>query len=260
MALSGNFKQFWAAHGTKVMTTGAIAGLVTTTYFTADATLKASQLIAEKENDLTWDTIETKEPRTELDTQEKFDLVWRLYIPAGVSFVATLGCILTLHRTGVQQTAAATAMYTMTEHAYSNYRKKVAENIGEKKEEGIRDDIAADVVANTPVPEPGGVINTGQGMVLCMDAVSGRYFYSSVEAIRRAENDINRRLIQEMAISLSEFYDLLGLDNTSISDDIGWCSDDMLDVHISSTLTSDDKPCVYIDYDAKPMVVISRTY
>ncbi|MEI4872582.1 DUF6353 family protein, partial [Klebsiella pneumoniae] len=101
---------------------------------------------------------------------------------------------------------------------------------------------------------------TGQGMVLCMDAVSGRYFYSSVDSIRRAENDINRRLIQETAISLSEFYDLLGLDNTSISDDIGWCLDDMLDVHISSTLTSDDKPCVYVDYDAKPMVVISRTY
>lgn len=93
----------------------------------------------------------------------------------------------------------------------------------------------------------------GDGETLCYDAVSGRYFKSKIDRIKRAENEINRRMRDEMYISLNEFYYEIGLPPIKLGDDIGWNIDEgYLDLRFSSQLAENDEPVFVIDYGCCP--------
>lgn len=67
------------------------------------------------------------------------------------------------------------------------------ETIGEKKEQTVRDAIAKEHIEKDPV-ENKEVIVLGRGSTLCYDSVSGRYFKSDMETIKKAENELDARL------------------------------------------------------------------
>lgn len=58
--------------------------------------------------------------------------------------------------------------------------------------------------------------------VLFYDTHSGRYFWSNKESVMRAAIDINNLLINNGECTLQDFYDLLNLEDTKISNIIGW--------------------------------------
>lgn len=247
----------WAQHSPAIMATASIIGVGVSVVTASRATLKAERLIQEAENELKWETIENPEPRETLTPREKFELTWRIFILPTISTAATIGCVLTLHRQGLKQAAAATALYSVTEQTLSEYREKVKEHIGETKEQTIRDEVAQDRVYAT-TDESISIFETPYGEVLFMDSFSGRYFLNDIENVKKAQNDINQRRLNEGFVSLSEFYSLIGLPPTKTSDDIGWNLDDELDLHISTTLTQNDAPCIYIDYDVRQIVGFHR--
>jgi len=56
-----------------------------------------------------------------------------------------------------------------------------------------------------------------------------------------------------MYISLSEFYDALGLDHTKISDELGWNIDEgLIEITFSSQISDDGRPCIVVDYETAP--------
>ena len=56
-----------------------------------------------------------------------------------------------------------------------------------------------------------------------------------------------------MYVSLSDFYDELGLDHTDISDDVGWNLDDgLLEVSFDSMILADGRPCITLEYHVAP--------
>jgi hypothetical protein len=91
-----------------------------------------------------------------------------------------------------------------------------------------------------------------------MDMLTGRYFQSTVETIKRAENKINHQLLQHMDASLSEFYDELGLVPTSYSDSVGWNAANMVEVKISTTMSADQRPCLAVEFQPHPFSTYSR--
>jgi hypothetical protein len=99
------------------------------------------------------------------------------------------------------------------------------------------------------------VIVTGKGDTLCYDTISGRYFKSDIEKIRKIVNDLNLRLRDENSISLNEFYYEFGLDSIKIGDDIGWniSINGYIEPHFSSQLASDGTPCLVLDYMCGPI-------
>ena len=63
----------------------------------------------------------------------------------------------------------------------------------------------------------------------------------------------------DMYVSLSEFYDELGLDHTAISDDLGWDIDKgMIELDFSSQIADDGTPCIVVDYCIAPRYDFSR--
>ena len=57
-------------------------------------------------------------------------------------------------------------------------------------------------------------------------------------------------------MSLSEFYNLIDLDETNISDNLGWTDQNPLDISYTTYLTVDEHPCVYVHYQVKPFSAI----
>src|SRR4029077_17017748 len=129
----------------------------------------------------------------------------------------------------------------------------------EKKEVTIRDEVAQDRVNAHPVVSKE-VIIAGPGEVLCYDNITGRYFESSVEQIKRAENVINRDIIHHMYASLSFFYEQIGLQPTRNSDEVCWNSNQLVEVTFSTTMSTDGRPCMVLDFTVGPTLDYTRLY
>jgi len=224
-----------------ILTGIAVVGTVTTALLTGKAAYKACEILAENEM--------SSDPLTGRD---KVDLTWKLYIPAVGSGLLTVTCIILGNRIGVRRVAAMTAAYSLAEKAFEQYQDKIVERIGSQKEEQVRAEITQDKVNSKP-PTSSEIMMIGYGDVLCYEAYTGRYFSSNVEALRKAENRINYRLNHDHHISLSEFYDLIELAHTSVSDDIGWNLDKQLELKFTGVIASDGRPCVSIEYHTVPL-------
>ena len=128
---------------------------------------------------------------------------------------------------------------------------KIARIVGEK-EKTIREKVDKERLQQAPVSK-NEVIVTSNDNTLCFDAISGRYFTSDIEKLKKAENELNKRMLSEMYISLNEFYNEIGLSGNDIGNNLGWNIDDgLIDLHFSSQLADDGRPCVVVDYHIAP--------
>ena len=179
---------------------------------------------------------------------------WKCYIPATVSFTLSAACLIGASATNAKRNAALATAYTLSEAALADFKEKAKEVVGEKKEKEITDAVAKGKLEKNPVGNRE-IIVTGNGSTLCYDTISDRYFESSIDKIKRIENELNRRMLDEMYISLNDLYYELGLNPTKTGDDIGWNVDrGFIDIGFSSQLTDDEnpKPCIVLNYRLEP--------
>lgn len=226
-----------------ILSAFGIVGVATTSYLAAKAATKSTIQIIEME--------ENEDEEYELDPKERFKerakLVWKNYIPAGISGVATIGCIIASSKLSGNKTAAAVAAYSITEKAFGEYKEKVVEQLGEKKEQAIRDEIAQEHISQNPSREV--MITSISGHVLCCELYTGRYLRSDMETLRKAENELNKILISQTFATLNDFYDLVGLSYTSNSYWQGWDSDRFMELRFSTVMSDNNEPCIAFEYN-----------
>ncbi len=231
-----------------ILTTIGVVGTITTAYLAGKASFEASDIIRLKEGD----EYHSEEDRR--DSQEvikdRVRLVWRLYVPAITTGVATISCIVGANQVGARRAAGLAAAYSITEKTFDEYKKKVVEKLGERKEEQVRDEIMQQRV--TESYSSGMEIYGAEVGELCYDKFSDRHFRSTVESIRAAENTFNYALIHDGYASLAEFYRILDLPALAYSEAIGWNTDRLMEVRISTVLAPGDKPCIAIDFRNEP--------
>lgn len=226
-----------------ILTGVGISGVLSTAYLTARAAY-ASYDVLNLDSKGEWR--EGVFYPTKLSKKEQFKKVWKLYVPAAASGIVTTTCIVGANRIGTKRAAAAYSLLTVSERALSEYREKVIEEIGVKKEQAIRDTIAQDRVNAAP---PAQMIVVGTNKVLCFEGHTGRYFESNMETLRRAENDINAQMFRDNEANLNDFYHLVGLEPTSTSSRTGWNVDKMLKLQFSSVISPDGQPCLAFEYN-----------
>lgn len=234
----------------QILTGIGVAGMVTTVVLAVKATPKALTLIEDKKEELDTDKL------TVVDTVKT---AWKPYIPAVATGILSTVCIIGGNAVGTRRTAALAAAYKISETALHEYKDAVVETIGEEKSEEVKEKVAQNKVDKNPVTEKQ-IIMTNNGTFLCYDCLSGRYFQSDRETIRRAQNDINDLLFSEDYASLNMFYDFLGLEHTRLGAELGWKIDSgTLQIDFSSTLASDKSqgiapgtPCLVLDYNVAP--------
>lgn len=176
---------------------------------------------------------------------------WRCYVPAVSTGVATIVCILGANHISSKRSAALITAYSLSERAFSEYKDKVIEQFGANKERKVRDEIAQDRVTKNP-PSSSEIIIAGNGDVLCLELLTGRYFQSNMEALRKAQNDINSTILVDMSASLNEFWRLIGLPPTGMGEELGFNLDCMVDLQFSAVLSEDGRPCIGVGYAKLP--------
>lgn len=225
-----------------ILTAVSVCGVFSTTVLAVKATPQAIIDIQNAES-------ETTEPITPKD---KIQLTWKHYVPAASVGAVTVACILGVNSVHSTRSAALMSVYSVTDKAFTEYQQKVQEQLGEASHKKVQEHVAKDrMEANPPVDNQ--IIMTNDGTALCYDHMSGRYFETDLEKVRKAQNDLNHQINNEMYASLNDFYDLIGLGHTKLGDELGWTSDRLLELSFSAVLAENGKPCIALDYSISPV-------
>lgn len=230
-------------HSPEILTGLGIAGVITTTVLAVKATPKALRCI---------DDAAYEKEELSLTGVEKVKACWKCYIPAAITGTVSIACLIGASSVNARRNAALATAYKLSETALTEYREKVVETIGEKKERSIKDAIAKDSIKNNPISQQN-VIITGKGDTLCYDKLFGRYFKSDIETLKKIENELNRRMFSECYVSLNDFYYEVGLDGVDAGEDLGWNIDNgYIDLDFSSQLSTDGQPCLVVSFKIPP--------
>lgn len=227
-----------------ILTGVAVAGMVTTVVLAVSATPEAMRRLDMHR--------EVKNAKDEVfGPKEVFLATWKLYIPAAAVGGVTVACIIGANSISSKRNAALLGLYTLTDTAFSEYKTKVVEVIGDKAEEKIRQAVVQDKIERDEGTRE--VIITGNGDVTCYDSFTGRYFKSNMELIRKAQNDINLKCINEMYASQNDFYNLIGLPSANTGEMFGWTTDNPLELNFTAALSPTGEPYMSIGYSKPPV-------
>ena len=202
-----------------------------------------------------WDAIEDQEKRVKADYYFKRIRVgakyfWVVFLIIGGSIT----CFWIANRVSLKRLTSALTAAGLSAKAKEELENKIKELDGEKHLQKIKDEIDGDRIRNNP-PVEDQIINTGYGMHLCYEPISGRYFYSNIERIKRAVIMCRDYLQKDGYLSLNDLYDLLGLDTTEQC--LCWTASTVdevndFDISFSSQLTPEGAPVLVIRYDINP--------
>lgn len=232
----------------EILTGLGIASMFSSVVFSIWATPRAEKAIAQKKKEV---------KKEKLDIWETIGASWKYYIPAAVSFAGGAACIIGSDNIAKKRTAAIAAAYSITETALSEYKSKMIESLGESKDEKIRERVIDDKIRENP-PKSSEVIITNKGETLFYETISGRYFKSDMERVRRSENELNRNMRTDIQISVNDLYMMLGLPITNqVNDSIGWDIDHgYIEFIFSAHMSEDEQPCIAIDYRTPPRPLV----
>jgi hypothetical protein len=227
-------------HSPHILSVLSGAGVITTAILVHKASWQASRevALAEEQGGVSAD------PKQRF--KENVRLVWRLYIPPAVSGASTIVCIAGANRTANGKTVAAQTALTASQQLLSNYREKVIEEFGDRKDQSIRDSIAEKRVGMDPPPAG---IMVAAGKVMCCELFTGRYFSCDMETLRKAQNDLNQKLLAHDYCTMSDFYWMVGLPQTTGSSNLGWKSNRLLELQFSPVLDPSGSPCLAFEYN-----------
>ena len=223
-----------------ILTGLGCAGVLTTAILTGRATLQASEIL------------KMEVPDEQLPATEIVKLTWKVFIPPVLVGASSIACIIGANTINTHRNAALAALYSLSETAFREYKEKVVEEIGRNKELKVRDNIAQDRVTTNPVGDKT-IIFTGNGEVLCYDALCDRYFKSSAEKIRQQVLELNEDLRNDMWLDLNDLYYAIGLPSTKLGNQVGFDIDKgYIQVDYTGTLTPEGQPCLSIGMTVYP--------
>ena len=252
--------QFTIQNGPTILTISASVGVVTTAWTAGRSGMKCAHVLEELE-------YSSKQKPTMVEKAKK---VAPHAITPALCGAATIACIIGAHKMHIHREAALAAAYTILDNRYRKYRDEVISEIGEKKENRLKDQ-AAQKTVNETYNEGLNIIRTGYGDILFMDSWSGRYFYSSYEHIERAKLKISELAMNNMSVSVNELYDALEIPPIGGGEFMGWNIMQVNDEGLGNiipivanrtclTPTPEKLPATIIDYDLEPIVDFNRCF
>ena len=223
----------------------AIAGVVTTAVVSARAGYKARGIV---------DAKQAETPDVPLTNTEKAQLTWLCYAVPAVSSLSTIAACTGLHMVHSKRNAALAGLYALSVNKLDELQSEAEELLGTKKTQALNDKIAQNAANRAPAGEP---IATGGGTDLWLDTWTGRWFYSSMNAIGAGVNDANSFLLKEGDLDLNTFYDRIGLPSIPQGTEVGW-SGEPITVTYGAVTHPNGTPAGSITFREEPMLDMGR--
>lgn len=239
-----SIKPFMIKHEPEFLMAMGLSGMIFGTCYTIKATKKVCEI----------DT-------SNLTKKQKLKLYAKCYWPVAVTLGLSTACIIAGNRESNKRTTALATAVSVSEKALEEYQQKTLELVGPKKEQAIHEAVSADQITQTYPNSSKEIILTGDGDSLFYEPLSGRYFRTNWNKILRAANELNADALTSIdgTITLTEWFDKLGLSKTDISDAMGWTilngPNGLINVTIDSAITKDNEPCGAIYYVNRPNIL-----
>lgn len=259
MRIKKSFKKlldFTIEKSPEILSICTIGGVIGTARNAYAMRPKCDEIIAKKKEKLSKiaqnDTKERRAVYLE-GAKELFPVV----APTLILGAVTIASIIFNHKITKKRLLAITAAYNLADGSLKDLQKKMTETLGENKVREIKDEIMKDKVKNNPIPKD--MIDDELRRtddVRCYDSFSGRYFWSTWNKITEAILEVSAKASYEMYVTVNDFYDSLEnprLTSIDAGDSMGWRAEDTisgkLPITISTQLSSDNQPCLCIDYN-----------
>lgn len=260
---------FTKKHAPEILAGIGIGGFITTAVLAAKATPDAMELVEEAKDE---------KQTEELTVFETVKAGYKPYLPAIFTGVSSTICVIGSVSTSLRRNAALATTYEITRNFAEEYRKKVIEEVGAKKEQKIRENLAQEQIDKNPPVTNVNVIapkEDGTHKILFYEPFTLRYFWADrnkvetvinkcfVEIKNSFENQYSvyrlLELFKEYGIDLME-----GLPDGEVDRcmDFGWPassmnSDSLMEMSLVNGGTVhggewDGYPCIKIEYSEWP--------
>lgn len=221
-----------------ILITGAAIGVGFTAYFAIKETPAVNEKLEKAK----------EEKGEELDILEKAKIVIPGYAKTETTAVVTIGAMAVAHKADLNKIAAYSAAAGLANDKLTALNAKLEEELGEKKSRKIHDSVNEDYIQDHP-PVEAHIINTGKGLSLCLDNLTGVYFYSDKMAIERAADKIKVVIAEQGYASKNDWLAFNNLDYVVDGDYTGWNKSNCpFSIQFTSCITSDGRPCLVIDH------------
>lgn len=242
---------FVKRNASTILTCAGGVGVVATVVMSVKATPKAMLLLEEAK----------KEKGEDLTKVETVIAAGPAYIPAAFMGVSTLACIVGANVLNKRTQASMASAYALLNESYKEYRAKVVDLYGKEVDTHIKNEVAKDKYKETNVS------NT-DGKELFYDTFSGRYFESTMEAVKDADYKINKVIMGDGGAFLNEYYEFLGIPPVDGGDELGWSSVGLsemawtswLDFYYGKITLDDGRECNTIMMSTEPFLDFEDFY
>ncbi len=245
---------FTKEHSPEILVTTGVVGMVTSTVLAVKATPKALDLMEDKKSEL---------GVTYLTGREIVESTWKEYVPAVGVGVVSAACIIAGTTQNSRRNTALATVYKLSESTLKEYQKKTEEVVGKEKADEIEREVAKARIKERPTfiqnDNSDYIYTTGHGDTLMYDSLSGRYFRSSMNAVDRAVNEINKSLLSDYVMTVNDFYIEIEIPTIGAGSLIGWKSDkEMMEVRYDSDVDSNGQPYLILSYSNRPIALENR--
>ena len=153
-------------------------------------------------------------PKINITKFEKVLAMAPAYIPAVLTGLATMSCIIGMNRVSYTKQASLMSAYAYLNSSYEEYRRKVKEVFGEEGAIKVDEELEKEM-------ELFNQYGSLHEKHLFYDEYSKRYFEMSLYEIKEAEYKINRMFNFLGSLKLNEVYEFLGLEPVKVGDEVG---------------------------------------
>jgi hypothetical protein len=245
-------------HSPEILVGAGIVGVVTSAVMACKASTKLSAVLEEnKQNVEQLNNYVEEHGYSEKYTEEdaKKDLaimhtqtavkVVKMYTPAVLLGVASIGAIVSGHKILNKRNAALAAAYATVDKGFKEYRSRVVERFGKELDKELKFNIKSKEVSEEVVDEETGEIQTVTGTVNVADVTPDHMFSDYAKCFdngcigwtKSAEDNLTFLKIQQSQFNdilkrrghvfLNEVYEALGFPRTKAGQVVGWVYDEL---------------------------------
>lgn len=253
-------------HSPEILTGIGVVGMVTTVVLAVKATPKALEQINDAEGEKIAQQLEQgvdyeKANQVKLTPVETVKATWKTYLPAAITGVASIACVIGANSVNAKRNAALAATCQLTASTLAEYKKIVNDTVDDETKEVIKEKVAKETLKKNPVTKKDEKELRDQELILdnahhlCYDAGGNLYFRSDEQTIRAAINRLNNRMNGgEPYVSLNDLYSELEVRGTDVGEQLGWnlYRDGIIEPDFDSQIASNGEPCIVLNYMVSP--------
>lgn len=249
-------KKFCVRYAPQILTGLGIASMAGATVHAIKTAPKAKKAI---------DEIEADNSISHREAAKKKTLAYaKFYWPELLMTFGGAGLIIGGQHISLGRLSTAVGLLGIEKDKVKKLTDKISEKYGDKELLKIQDDIARDSAqAHAPV-DTSTIYNTGFGTMLCYDPNTQRFFWSDLEKIRKARDELNHEMSRQMqrmdegVLSLNDWYRKLNLPpidgrfqgkrlGPNIGKDFGW-RNRMIELQITAGVLPNDQTYFVIGF------------